>query len=75
MLRRMRGAAAPRQAAAIADDTFRTPAFNPATYLVAVEEDTGEYIGLVRIWMNRSGPRIGMSLMVSILQPWAGGTI
>jgi GNAT superfamily N-acetyltransferase len=43
-----------------ADETFRTPAFNPATYSVAVEEDTGEYIGLVRIWMNRSGPRIGM---------------
>ncbi len=46
--------------AEFADETFRTPAFNPATYLVAVEEDTGEYIGLVRIWMNRSGPRIGM---------------
>jgi RimJ/RimL family protein N-acetyltransferase len=43
-----------------ADETFRTPAFNPATYLVAVEEDTGEYIGLVRIWMNRWGSRIGM---------------
>ena len=43
-----------------ADETFSVPAFNPATYLVAVKEDTGEYIGLVRIWMNRSGPRIGM---------------
>jgi GNAT superfamily N-acetyltransferase len=43
-----------------ADETFSTPAFNPAAYLVAVKEDTGEYIGLVRIWMNRSGPRIGM---------------
>jgi RimJ/RimL family protein N-acetyltransferase len=43
-----------------ADETFSVPAFNPATYLVAVKEDTGEYIGLVRVWMNRSGPRIGM---------------
>jgi RimJ/RimL family protein N-acetyltransferase len=43
-----------------ADETFSVPAFNPATYLVAVKEDTGAYIGLVRIWMNRSGPRIGM---------------
>jgi len=41
-------------------ETFDPPAFNPATYLVAVDERTGEYIGLVRIWMNRSGPRIGM---------------
>jgi GNAT superfamily N-acetyltransferase len=41
-------------------DDFSGPGFDPATYLVAVEESTGEYIGLVRIWMNRSGPRIGM---------------
>jgi RimJ/RimL family protein N-acetyltransferase len=43
-----------------ADETFDTPAFDPRTYLVAVEETTGEYIGLVRVWMNRSPPRIGM---------------
>lgn len=43
-----------------ADETFDAPAFNPRTYLVAVEESTGEYIGLVRVWMNRSAPRIGM---------------
>jgi len=43
-----------------ADETFHAPAFNPRSYLVAVEERSGEYIGLVRIWMNRSGPRIGM---------------
>ena len=42
------------------DETFSAPAFNPATYLVAVKEDTAEHIGLVRIWMKRSGPRIGM---------------
>ena len=41
-------------------DDFSGPGFDPATYLVAVEETTGEYIGLVRIWMNPSGPRIGM---------------
>jgi len=43
-----------------AEETFDRPAFNPATYLVAVEELTGDYIGLVRVWMNRAGPRIGM---------------
>ena len=46
--------------AEFAEETFDSQAFNPATYLVAVEERTGEYIGLVRIWMNRAGPRIGM---------------
>lgn len=46
--------------AEFAEETFDPPAFNPATYLVAVEERTGEYIGLVRVWMNRAGPRIGM---------------
>jgi len=43
-----------------AEETRDARAFNPATYLIAVKQDTGEYIGLVRIWMNRSGPRIGM---------------
>jgi RimJ/RimL family protein N-acetyltransferase len=46
--------------AEFAAETFDPPAFNPATYLVAVDEGTGKYIGLVRIWMNRAGPRIGM---------------
>ncbi len=43
-----------------AEETLDARAFNPPTYLVAVTQDTGECIGLVRIWMNRSGPRIGM---------------
>lgn len=43
-----------------ASDNFGDPAFNPQTYLVAVERDTGEYIGLVRVWMHSAGPRIGM---------------
>lgn len=43
-----------------ADDNFGDSAFDRRTYLVAVDERDGEYIGLVRVWMNRSGPRIGM---------------
>jgi RimJ/RimL family protein N-acetyltransferase len=39
---------------------FSGRGFNPATYLVAIDERTGEYVGLVRIWLNRTGPRIGM---------------
>jgi ribosomal protein S18 acetylase RimI-like enzyme len=35
-------------------------AFEPETYLIAVDEATGEYAGLVRVWRNPSGPRLGM---------------
>lgn len=41
-------------------DTFGDAAFHPDTYLVAVEAASGEYVGLVRVWLNREGPRIGM---------------
>ncbi|MBD0338273.1 MAG: GNAT family N-acetyltransferase [Thermoleophilia bacterium] len=34
-------------------------AYDPSTYLVAVAED-GEYVGLVRVWHNPAGPRLGM---------------
>ena len=34
-------------------------AYDPSTYLVAVAED-GAYVGLVRVWHNPAGPRLGM---------------
>jgi len=40
-------------------ETF-SPFFDPATYLVAVDQASGEYVGLVRIWRNRAGPRLGL---------------
>jgi GNAT superfamily N-acetyltransferase len=40
-------------------ETF-SPFFDPATYLVAVDPASGEYAGLVRIWRNRAGPRLGL---------------
>ena len=43
-----------------ASDTFEDPDFDPETYLVAVDTATGEYLGLVRVWMNPGGPRVGM---------------
>jgi GNAT superfamily N-acetyltransferase len=43
-----------------ADDNFGDSAFDRRTYLVAIDEHGGDYIGLVRVWMNRTGPRIGM---------------
>jgi len=40
--------------------TFDDPAFDPRTYLVAVDVSTGEYLGLVRVWMNPPVPRLGL---------------
>ena len=39
--------------------------FDPATYLVAVDRASGEYAGLVRIWRNRAGPRLGLIAMLA----------
>jgi GNAT superfamily N-acetyltransferase len=36
------------------------PAFDPSTYLVGIDDGTGEYAGLVRIWRNPDGPRLGL---------------
>jgi len=41
--------------------------FDAATYLVAVDRVSGEYAGLVRIWRNRGGPRLGL---VAVLRPY-----
>lgn len=37
-----------------------SPFFDPATYLIAVHQASGQYAGLVRIWRNRAGPRLGL---------------
>lgn len=42
------------------DQTFADPDFDARTYLVALDEVSGEYLGLARIWMNDRGPRLGM---------------
>jgi GNAT superfamily N-acetyltransferase len=41
------------------------PFSDPATYLVAVDRASGEYAGLVRIWRNRAGPRLGLIAMLA----------
>lgn len=41
-------------------DMLTWPSFDPATYLTAVEGASGEYAGLVRVWANRAGPRLGL---------------
>ena len=47
-------------------ETFGT-FFDPATYLVAVDRAGGQYAGLVRIWRNRAGSRLGL---VATLAPY-----
>lgn len=42
------------------------PAFDPAAYLVGREDRTGEYGGLIRIWRNPPGPKLGM---IGVLPP------
>lgn len=37
-----------------------TPPFDPSAYLVAVDDQSGEYVGLIRVWRNPSGPRLGL---------------
>jgi hypothetical protein len=42
------------------NQTYDAPDFDPATYLVAIEQATGCYAGLVRVWNRPSGPRLGL---------------
>jgi ribosomal protein S18 acetylase RimI-like enzyme len=43
-----------------AADTLRDPEFDPTTYLIAVDQSTGDYAGLVRVWQRPVGPRLGL---------------
>ena len=38
--------------------------FDPATYLVAVDAASGEYLGLVRVWLSPGRPRLGLIAVV-----------
>ncbi|MDP9868806.1 MULTISPECIES: GNAT family N-acetyltransferase [Streptosporangium] len=40
--------------------TYDSPDFDPATYLVAVDQSTGRYAGLARVWGSLSMPRLGL---------------
>ncbi|GIH19482.1 GNAT family N-acetyltransferase [Rugosimonospora africana] len=42
------------------DQTFGDPEFDPATYLIAVREGTGDYAGLVRVWGRPQVSRLGL---------------
>jgi ribosomal protein S18 acetylase RimI-like enzyme len=48
------------------EETFG-PSFDPATYLIAVDRDSCEYVGLVRIWVGHGKPRLGL---IGVLRPY-----
>jgi ribosomal protein S18 acetylase RimI-like enzyme len=41
------------------EETYDSPDFDPATYLVALGE-SGQELGIARVWMRREGPRLGL---------------
>ncbi len=41
-------------------DELRSEELDPNAYLLAVEQATDEFAGLVRIWRNPDGPRLGL---------------
>ena len=40
-------------------ETYEASDFDPTTYLVALERETDEYAGIVRVWMTEPIPRLG----------------
>jgi ribosomal protein S18 acetylase RimI-like enzyme len=46
------------------EETFASPSFDPTTYLIAIEKTSGDYAGLVRVWNNFMGPRLGLIAVV-----------
>jgi ribosomal protein S18 acetylase RimI-like enzyme len=48
-------------------ETYESDEFDPATYLVAVDQASGEYAGLVRIWMRPTAPKLGL---IALLAPY-----
>lgn len=42
------------------EETFESPPFDPALYWIASEEGSGRDVGLVRVWDNADGPRLGL---------------
>lgn len=41
------------------EETYEAAEFDPKTYLVALDVETGEYVGIVRVWMKHPIPRLG----------------
>lgn len=48
------------------EETYDSPDFNPATYLVA-RGARGEWLGIVRVWMKPGAPRLGF---IGVRREW-----
>lgn len=53
--------------AGFAREALDDPQFDPASYLIAVAERSGEYVGLVRVWRRPDTPRLGL---IGVLPPY-----
>ena len=40
-------------------ETYESAEFDPTTYLVALDGENGEAVGIVRVWMRQPLPRLG----------------
>jgi len=40
-------------------ETYESAEFDPTTYLVALDGEQGEHVGIVRVWMKQPIPRLG----------------
>ena len=49
------------------EETFDSDQFDPATYLVAVDTDSCDYVGLVRVWNQPGRPRLGL---IAVSRPY-----
>jgi len=49
------------------EETYGSPHFDPATYLVAVDEASADPVGIARVWMRPGRARLGF---VGVLQPY-----
>ena len=46
------------------EETYEAAEFDPKTYLVALDGETGEYVGIVRVWMKQPTPGLASSVCV-----------
>jgi ribosomal protein S18 acetylase RimI-like enzyme len=42
------------------EETFDSDQFDPATYLIAMDTDSCDYVGLIRVWNGPGRPRLGL---------------
>ena len=54
------------------EEMAESPPFDAAAYLVAIHADSGTWAGLVRVWRNPTGPRLGL---VAVLPAFRSTTI